>query len=94
MRNAMPKRCHKTESGIINLDSDIGSGTHWCAYYKKDRKSYYFDSFGNLQPPKEFLDYVGSQCTVFYNYKKYQHFNTFNCGNLCLEFLLKMSHEN
>ena len=24
-------------------------GTHWCAFYVKDNKSYYFDSFGGQQ---------------------------------------------
>lgn len=35
MRNKLPKKINKTESGIINLDNFHGKGTHWTAYVKK-----------------------------------------------------------
>lgn len=87
MRDGMPKRPFKRECGIINLDTSTGSGTHWTAYSKVDRSTNYFDSFGNLQPPIEFIKYLGSDSIVHYNYRKYQNYNTNNCGQLCLEFL-------
>lgn len=91
MRNNLPKKCLNIECGVINLDHKNGDGTHWCAYHKVDSKCYYFDSFGNLRPPNELIYYLGSKCLIFYNHKRYQDFNTYNCGHLCMEFLLKMS---
>lgn len=89
MRDRLPQCVRKVECGVVNLDSYRGSGTHWVAYYKSKNKSEYFDSFGNLQPPKEILDYLGSN--VKYNYKRQQKFKSFNCGHLCLKFLLQFN---
>lgn len=85
MRDRLPKRVHKTESGIVNLDNDSGSGTHWTAYIKKGPKAVYYDSFGNLPPPIELINYL--KCYIQYNHKQYQTFDTVNCGHLCLQFL-------
>lgn len=87
MRDRLPKtKPWINECGIINLDSDSGVGTHWVAYYKKHDYKEYFDSFGDLKPPIEFITYL--KPTIEYNYKNKQKFNTFNCGHLCLKFLL------
>lgn len=94
MRNNLPKRCRKHECGVINLDDEDGPGTHWVSYYKKNNeKCYYFDSFGDLQPFREFIDYVGNKCKILYNYKRLQSFNTIICGHLCLRFLYEMSNK-
>ena len=45
-RDNLPKQSKKNECGIINLDSQIGSGTHWFAYRNSDQYAEYFDSFG------------------------------------------------
>lgn len=98
MRNSLPKKIHKYESGIINLDSFENKGTHWTAYKKNGSIVYYFDSFGNLKPPKEVVHYFKSNnnnnseknpVIIKYNHKRYQKFNAINCGHLCLEFLYK-----
>lgn len=71
----------KCESGIINLDDSTSDGTHWVAYNKNRKSIHYFDSFGNLQPPKEVVKYLGKN--INYNYVREQkHFNTNNCGHL------------
>lgn len=88
MRDKLPAKKRKIECGIINLDNNSGPGTHWVAYKIKHNTFIYFDSFGNLQPPKEFVDYVGHGHRILYNYNRYQNFNTVNCGHLCLRFLL------
>lgn len=94
MRNQLPKRCRVHECGVINLDNKDGPGTHWVSYYKNNNKEcYYFDSFGDLQPFKEFIDYVGSKCKILYNYKRQQAFDTIICGHLCLKFLYEMSNK-
>lgn len=87
MRDQLPKRPRKIESGIINLDSSENQGTHWVAYAKKNDNVEYFDSYGDLRPPVEFLTYVGDE--IQYNYINYQGSHPYNCGHLCLKFLEK-----
>lgn len=93
MRNDLPKKCLKNECAVINLDDLNGPGTHWVAYLKKERDVYYFDSFGNLPPPVELIQYLGSDSNIYYNYKQYQRFGTVNCGHLCLSFLFDMTQK-
>ena len=92
MRDALPKKPWRRECGIINLDSYRNNGSHWVAYYKNKKNIFYFDSFGNLSPPLEVLKYLGYN--IQYNYNQVQDFNTFNCGHLCIEFLLEMNKTN
>lgn len=87
MKNSLPvDGPGVNESAVLNLDDRNGHGTHWVAYKKIGADVTYFDSFGNLKPPKELLTYlrVGK---IKFNYKRYQNFDTFNCGHLCLKFL-------
>lgn len=86
MRNTLPKSPYQNECGIVNLDSNNGQGTHWVAYFKNKNQKEYFDSFGNLPPPKEIIKYLGKR-NLKYNYHQFQKFNEFNCGHLCLKFL-------
>lgn len=60
MKDNLPKRIKERECGIINLDSSKGPGTHWTAYVKKEKFILYFDSYGNLRPPKEIVKYFYS----------------------------------
>lgn len=90
MRNKLPSKIRKYETGVINLDDDVGEGTHWTAYIKNNKHIDYFDSFGNLRPPIEVISYFfsdGSKNTIKYNYDKYQSFNDFRCGQLSLQFI-------
>lgn len=87
MRDSLPQIPRKLECGIINLDSSTGVGTHWVAYYKSDKETRYFDSFGNLKPPTELVKYLGNK--ISYNYSCIQKFNSFKCGHLCIKFLLE-----
>lgn len=85
MRDRLPEHVHKNECGIVNLDNNDGNGTHWTAYWKQGSKAIYYDSFGNLRPPIELIKYLN--CSIKYNHKQDQSFNTVNCGHLCLQFL-------
>lgn len=76
----------KNEKAIVYLDEESGMGTHWTAYKKTNSNVIYFDSYGNLQPPRELLEYWRVD-SVKYNYHRYQDFNTYVCGHLCLQFL-------
>lgn len=87
MRDALPTRARRNESGIVNLDEAAGPGTHWVAYAKRGNDVNYFDSFGNLRPPKELERYFGDGANVFYNHRSYQTFDQSVCGQLCLRFL-------
>lgn len=92
MRNGLPLNgSHYRESGIINLDDKTGPGTHWVAYRKNGSNVNYFDSFGDLQPPEELMNYLNVD-KIRYNCYRYQKFNTFVCGHLCLKFLCHQLH--
>lgn len=86
MRDELPKYPFLKECGIINLDSSKNPGSHWVAYVKYNKSITYFDSYGNLRPPKEFISYVGN-CDIKYNHENIQKNHPFNCGHLCLQFL-------
>lgn len=100
MRDALNKRKSRPwryETGIVNLDDSQGPGTHWVAYVKKDQNCEYFDSYGNLRPPREFLKYMTNGDDVInisYNYNNIQKDKTYNCGHLCLRFLVNASNHN
>lgn len=93
MKDKLPKKISKQlESAVINLDNTDGVGTHWVSYKKNRDKIFYYDSYGNLKPPKEVQKYFLSNggVRVFYNHKQYQTLSkmSYNCGHLCLKFLL------
>lgn len=85
-RDRLPSRPKLKESAVINLDQEKNKGTHWVTYRKIGKEVNYFDSFGNLPPPLELQIYLKG-CNIRYNYKRYQKFNSSNCGHLCLKFL-------
>lgn len=90
MRNNLPSRIRKHESGIVNLDSEEGDGTHWTSYVKRGKRILYFDSIGQLKPPLELVRYFkgdGSTNRIQYNFDRFQKLNSYNCGHLTLRFL-------
>lgn len=87
MKDELPKNIWKNETAIINLDKSSGPGTHWVCYKKLLNSVYYFDSYGNIPPPKELIKYFGSKLKVYYNHNREQPDNSLICGHLCLEFL-------
>lgn len=94
MRDQLPRKPLLRECGVINLDDNDGPGTHWVAYCKEKSSTYYFDSFGNLPPPNEFIKYLGSDSYIHYNYKQYQNYGTTNCGQLCIQFMFDFYNKN
>jgi hypothetical protein len=93
MRDSLPVDSgpRRYEAAIINLDDASGVGTHWVAYRKKKFEATYFDSFGDLPPPIELVQYLrkGSEAArnIYYTYNRRQDFGTVWCGHLCLKFL-------
>lgn len=96
MRDGLPKQIRRTECGIINLDENVGRGTHWTAYIKNNYTVKYFDSMGNLKPPVELVNYFNTDFVkdIEYNSLRYQKLNSFNCGHLCLMFLYMSTRQN
>ena len=45
MRDTLPDKINEIECGVVNLDLNKNTGTHWVCYYKNKDTSYYFDSF-------------------------------------------------
>ena len=97
MRDTLPARVRPNECGIANLDENRGEGTHWVAYAKRGSRVQYFDSFGNLRPPAELIDYFGRgtppTITIKYNHDRFQRFDQTNCGHLCVQFLRQKALE-
>ena len=88
MRDDLPKNgSNKKETAIINLDDKDSDGSHWVCFKKINNRINYFDSFGNLKPPKELVQYFGRGSKIYYNHDRFQQYNTFECGHLCLNFL-------
>lgn len=90
MRDELKFPPKQYENSILNLDT--GNGTHWVAYKIRKGTVHYFDSFGNVAPPLEFLSYVKSATSLHYNRWRYQHYDSVNCGHLCLAFLSNNLH--
>lgn len=88
MRDGLPVKPKRRESGIVNLDIQKGKGTHWVCFKKKGNTVIYYDPFGDLRPPREVVKYF-SGCKIYYNMERDQQYNTNICGHLCLKFLYK-----
>ena len=86
MIDNLPIKLNFRESGIVNLQKLSQTGSHWVAYKKLGRIVEYFDSFGNLRPPKELEKYF-QNCQVYYNRDRYQELEQSNCGQNCVKFL-------
>jgi hypothetical protein len=86
MRDTLPRSPKTNEKGVINLDSNEGDGTHWVCWKKQGNLVNYFDSFGNITPPLEFIEYV-KNCQLFFNRDCEQEENTVICGHLCILYL-------
>lgn len=87
-RELLPQNSFSKEAIILNLDDVENPGTHWVALRKyKRNEAIYFDSYGDLSPPKEVLAYL-KHCKIFYNTANFQGQSPNICGHLCLEFLI------
>lgn len=89
-RENLPRKPLKYESFVLNLDDIENPGTHWVAVRKIDNVALYFDSYGDLPPPAELLNYLHNY-DVYYNHRNFQNNYSVICGQLCLEFLINTS---
>ena len=82
----LPFKPWHNESCIINLCLSHQEGTHRVCFEKKGQIVRHFNSFGNLKPPIEIVNYL-RDCKIFYNRKRHQNFSQSICGQLCVLFL-------
>jgi hypothetical protein len=88
MRENLPMKPNTNEMGVINLDKRDGLGTHWVAYKIRGGVLDYFDSYGNLPPPRELMYYARNLKYITYNRERYQRSEATDCGLWCLKFLM------
>ena len=69
------------DKGLVFIDNGSMGGSHWTCFYIKDKKSFYFDSFGG-QPEKFLLNQLPKPIT--YHNHKIQVTNSRLCGSYCL----------
>ena len=72
-----------SDKGFVNIDDGSLGGSHWTCYCIKDKKSFYFDSFG-VTPDKFLLNQLPKP--KIYHIYKIQIINSFLCGSYCLYF--------
>ena len=77
--------------GFVNIGNYENGGSHWCAFYIKDNKPYYFDSFGGS--PDKFLLKQLPKPIIYHNYK-IQDINSKLCGSYCLYFFYLIERLN
>ena len=84
----LPDQIKQNERGLINLDSQIGPGTHWVHGYRNiDQYCEYFDSFG-LKMPRDIQRYLttsGKQ--IIHLGDEIQEKDSVLCGYWCLCYL-------
>ena len=80
-----------SDKGFVNIDDGSQGGTHWTAFYIKDNKSFYFDTFGGA-PDKFLLNQLPKP--IIYHKYKIQDINSHLCGNYCLYFFYLIERMN
>ena len=80
-----------TNKGFVNIDDGSMGGSHWVCFIIKDKKSYYFDSFGGS--PDKFLFKQLPKPIIYHNYK-IQNINSMLCGSFCLYFFYLFERMN
>ena len=71
-----------SEKGFVNIDKGSQSGSHLSCFIVKDKKSYYFDSFGGALD--KFLLKQLPKTIIYHNYKKNQDKKSRLCGSYYL----------
>ena len=80
-----------SDKGFVNIDNGTQGGTHWTCFYIKDKKAYYFDSFG-VQPDKFLLKQLPKP--IIYHSYKIQDINSQLSGSYCLYFFYLIERMN
>ena len=79
----------KNKSLIFNLSPHYEKGSHFVAILKKNKKIFYFDSFGKKCENKNIVSFLKKYTTkIYYNTKTIQSKKSIFCGLFCLAFLI------
>lgn len=92
MRNTLPAKSLDEECGIVNLEPDTESGSHWVAYSIKKGKCFYYDSYGgpipiNLNKYMKTKEEYEKNLHVIAKSEIITQLKRFECGQLCLYVL-------
>ena len=91
IHNMLPTSdARRNESDIVNLDDVITDSTRPVTSSRTQRNNrvMYFDSFGNLRPPKKLVRYFENDVTTIkYKRMSFQTYDQNFCGQMCLRFL-------
>ena len=88
MKDSLPDKPLKNESGIVNFNKVSESGSHWICYHKVGNTKWYFDGYGSVVL-QEVRDYLGSP--IYRNTEIVQPVGSVICGHLCLYVLKYLS---
>ena len=80
-----------SDKRFVNIDDGSQGGSYWTTFSVKNRKSFYFDSFGG-QPDKFILKQL-SKPLIHHNYK-IQAINSKLWGSYCLYFFYLIERMN
>ena len=80
-----------SNKGFVNIDNSRMRGTHWTCFIIKDKKSYYFDSFG--RQPDDFLRNQLLKPKKYHHFKKQDKNSNLLRLILLILFLFKWKHE-
>ena len=94
-KDSLPKTI-KNGGYIINLQDEIGPGTHWVALFvednlvnsknNKNNSVIYFDSYGVEYLPVQILKFIGNK-PIKSSYFRIQSYDSVMCGFFCILFL-------
>ena len=80
-----------TDKRFVNTDNGQLGGTHWTSFYKKDKRSFYFDSVGGQ--PGRFLLQQSPKLKIYHN-SETRYMNPRLCGTVCLYFFITIERMN
>ena len=80
-----------SDKGFVNMDNGSQGGTRWTCFIAKDKKSFYFDSFGG-QPVKFSIKQLPKPI-IYHNYK-IQDINSKLCGSYCSYYFYLIERMN
>ena len=80
-----------SDKGFISIANGSMGGGHLTCFYIKDKKSYYFDSFGGL-PDESLLKQLPKP--IIYQNSEIREINSRLCGSYCFYFFFLIERLN
>lgn len=84
----VPKTVNLHSAIVANTDPASKPGEHWVAFYFKDGRGIYFDSYGRPPLTKTVLDFLNANSKSWtWNKQQIQGYDTDVCGQYCIYFV-------